>query len=68
MKTKQGAMPQTTDNTQKIVEAGKDNPANAAPAHEAAEEDMKNDPDMITNAEKGDELDEGELAQLEGEE
>ena len=51
---------------EKIVAAGKDNPANAEPAHNAAEEDMANDPDMIMDPEEGDDLDEGELAKLDG--
>lgn len=49
-----------------IVEAGKNNLANAEPAHTAAEADMANDPDMDLNPEEGDDLDEGELAKLEG--
>lgn len=56
----------TLADDQKIVEAGKGNPANAEPAHQAAEADIANDPDMNMDAEEGDDLDEGELARLEG--
>ncbi len=37
-------------------------------AHEQAEIDMENDPELTRQPEQGDDLDEGELAQLEGEE
>lgn len=49
------------------MQAGKGNPQNGLPAHEAAEADMQQDPDLndITGPEDG--LDEGELAKLEGE-
>ena len=36
-------------------------------AHEQAEKDIDNDPDLHTHPEPGDDLDEGELARLEGE-
>jgi hypothetical protein len=38
-----------------------------AEAHRIAEEDMESDPDLSTKPEPGDDLDEGELARLEGE-
>lgn len=37
-------------------------------AQQQAEEDIKSDPDLSTEPEPGDDLDEGELAKLEGEE
>lgn len=37
-------------------------------AQQQAEEDIENDPDLSTEPEPGDDLDEGELAKLEGEE
>jgi len=37
-------------------------------AHKEAEKDMEKDPDLNTKPEPGDDLDEGELAKLEGEE
>jgi hypothetical protein len=49
------------------VKAGKDNPANGEAAHSAAEADIQTDPDLADHDDKGDELDEGELARLEGE-
>jgi hypothetical protein len=61
----------TTDKpngTEELLQAGKENPANGVPAHEAAEADMMQDPDLDDKPEKGNELDEGELAQMEGEE
>lgn len=36
-------------------------------AQHQAEEDIENDPDLSTETETGDDLDEGELARLEGE-
>ena len=36
-------------------------------AHKQAEKDIDNDPDLSTLPEPGDDLDEGELARLEGE-
>ncbi len=36
-------------------------------AHKQAEMDIDNDPDLSTHPEPGDDLDEGELARLEGE-
>jgi hypothetical protein len=36
-------------------------------AHKAADEDIEQDPDLSTKPEPGDDLDEGELARLEGE-
>ncbi|MEO6638162.1 MAG: hypothetical protein ABIN25_07780 [Ginsengibacter sp.] len=36
-------------------------------AHELAEKDIDNDPDLSMEPEVGDDLDEGELARLEGE-
>lgn len=49
------------------IKAGKDNPANGHQAHNAAEADIQEDPDLGDNAETGDDLDEGELARLDGE-
>ena len=37
-------------------------------AHELAEKDIENDPDLSMKPKPGDDLDEGELARLEGEE
>lgn len=37
-------------------------------AHEQAEKDIEKDPDVHSKEEPGDDLDEGELARLEGEE
>ena len=36
-------------------------------AHNQAEKDMKKDPEVHSKKERGDDLDEGELARLEGE-
>ena len=36
-------------------------------AHEQAEKDIEMDPDLSSNPKPGDDLDEGELARLEGE-
>ena len=38
-----------------------------AEAHEQAEKDIKKDPDLSMEPKPGDDLDEGELARLEGE-
>ncbi|MEP6596280.1 MAG: hypothetical protein ABJA71_10055 [Ginsengibacter sp.] len=38
-----------------------------AEAHRLAEKDIEADPDLTTKPEQGDDLDEGELARLEGE-
>ena len=40
---------------------------NISAAHKAADEDIEQDPDLSTKPEPGDDLDEGELARLEGE-
>jgi len=49
----------------------KNTPANAddliSEAHRLAEKDIEADPDLHTKPEQGDDLDEGELARLEGE-
>ncbi len=45
-------------------------PANnehVAKAHEQAEKDIEKDPDLASKQKPGDDLDEGELARLEGE-
>lgn len=39
----------------------------ATEAHEQAEKDIEMDPDLSSKPEPGDDLDEGELARLEGE-
>ena len=39
----------------------------AIEAHDQAEKDIEKDPDLATKRERGDDLDEGELARLEGE-
>jgi hypothetical protein len=39
----------------------------ALAAHEQADKDIENDPDLNTKPHREDDLDEGELAQLEGE-
>jgi hypothetical protein len=36
-------------------------------AHDQADKDIEKDPDLTTKPQKGDDLDEGELARLEGE-
>lgn len=59
--------PPTQTNNEQIVQAGKGNPQNGVPAHEAAEADMLQDPDLNNTAGPDDGLDEGELARLEGE-
>lgn len=60
--------PKNLQKEENIIAAGKDNPANGADAHQAAEADIQQDPDLQDGNNKGDELDEGELARLEGEE
>ena len=40
---------------------------NFSQAHNAAEKDIEKDPDLNTKHHRGDDLDEGELARLEGE-
>ena len=40
---------------------------NISAAHKAADEDIEQDPDLSTKPQPGDDLDEGELARLEGE-
>jgi hypothetical protein len=40
---------------------------NISAAHKAADEDIEQDPDLSMKPEPGDDLDEGELARLEGE-
>ena len=45
-----------------------DNKENIVKAHKEADKEMEKDPDLTTRPEKGDDLDEGELARLEGEE
>ena len=40
---------------------------NISAAHKAADEDIEQDPELSTKPEPGDDLDEGELARLEGE-
>lgn len=40
---------------------------NYSEAHQQADQDIENDPDLSTAANPEDELDEGELARLEGE-
>lgn len=40
---------------------------NVAAAHEAADKDIDQDPDLSLEPSPGDDLDEGELARLEGE-
>ena len=52
---------------QQVIQSGKDNPQNGVPAHEAAEADMLQDPDLNGSTGPDDGLDEGELARLEGE-
>ncbi len=52
---------------QQNLQSGKGNPQNGMPAHEAAEADMLQDPDLNGLSGPDDGLDEGELAQLEGE-
>ena len=63
---KAATAPQPTNN-QDILQAGKNDPQNGIPAHEAAEADMMQDPDLNDVAGPDDGLDEGELARLEGE-
>ena len=58
---------QSGSTNQQIVEAGKQDSQNGAPAHEAAEADMLKDPELNNTAGPDDGLDEGELAKLEGE-
>lgn len=41
---------------------------NISAAHKEAEKDIEQDPDLSLEPEPGDDLDEGELARLEGEE
>ena len=41
---------------------------NISAAHKQADKDIEQDPDLSTKPEPGDDLDEGELARLEGEE
>ena len=57
---------QAQNSTQQILQSGKGNPQNGVPAHEAAEADMLQDPDLNGTSGPDDGLDEGELAQLEG--
>ena len=54
--------------TQQILQSGKGDPLNSVPAHEAAEADMLQDPELNGISGPDDGLDEGELARLEGEE
>lgn len=56
-------MPDKNSKQQKIP----DNNEHVAEAHEQAEKDIEMDPDLSLTPETGDDLDEGELARLEGE-
>jgi hypothetical protein len=60
--------PDAQSDSEQIMQTGKDNPQNGVPAHEAAEADMLEDEDLNNDAGVEDDLDEGELARLEGEE
>lgn len=53
----------------KPVKAADDteNSKNYMPAHDQAEKDMEKDPDLNSKPNREDDLDEGELARLEGE-
>lgn len=59
--------PKKLQEEENILKAGKDNPANKETAHQAAEADIQEDPDLQDGNNNGDELDEGELARLDGE-
>ena len=52
----------TSGNTEQKMEN-----ENIDAAHKAADKDIEQDPDIKTKPETGDDLDEGELARLEGE-
>lgn len=54
----------TSDRTEKITP--REN-KNITQAHNQAEKDIESDPDLNTKPNREDDLDEGELAQLEGE-
>ncbi len=56
-------MPDKNSKQQKIP----DNNEHVTEAHEQAEKDIEMDPDLNLKPEPGDDLDEGELARLEGE-
>lgn len=53
-------------NTSGIDDQKKEN-KNIDAAHKAADKDIEQDPDLKTEPEPGDDLDEGELARFEGE-
>ena len=55
-----------TDKNHKKQKAS-DNTEHIEEAHEQAEKDIEMDPDLSSKPEPGDDLDEGELARLEGE-
>ena len=55
----------TDKNSKKQQKPGDD--AHVTEAHEQAERDIENDPDLSPIPKPGDDLDEGELARLEGE-
>lgn len=67
MQTDEKSTPGAQKEIDKIIQSGKDNAANGTPAHEAAEADIQQDPDLQDGNDNGDELDEGELARLDGE-
>lgn len=67
MQTNEKSTPTEQQKIEKIIQQGKDNPANGASAHQAAEEDIQQDPDLQDGNDNGDDLDEGELARLDGE-